>query len=96
MLLLTAAQAGSLTRKIGGWGARPDPTWTPHALPSRHHPQLGITNSPDFNFITSVGSEHLHFPKLPYLKFQNNYVRVSSALLALYQCLKSLFNVTEL
>ena len=19
-----------------GWGARPDPTWTPHALPSRH------------------------------------------------------------
>ena len=47
------------------------------------------------NFITSVGSEHLNFPKLHSLEVQNYYVKMSSAFLALYKCLKSLFKVTE-
>ena len=55
---------------------------------------LGSQTPQIFNFINSVGSEHLHFPKLPILTFQNNYVKVSSALLELYQCLKSLFKDT--
>ena len=41
-------------------------------------PSLGSQTTQIFNFITSVGSEHLQFPKLPYLKLQNNYVRMSS------------------
>ena len=41
-------------------------------------PSLGSQATQIFNFITSVGSEHLPFPKLPYFKFQNNYVRMSS------------------
>ena len=33
-------------------------------------PSLGSQATQIFNFITSVGSEHLPFPKLPYFKFQ--------------------------
>ena len=58
-------------------------------------PSLWSQSLQIFNFITSVGSEDLNFPKLSYLKFQNNYVGMSSALLALYHCLKSMFKVTE-
>ena len=56
---------------------------------------LGSQTHQILNFITSVGSEHLNFPKLHYLKVQNNYIKMSSAFLPLYQCLKSLFKVTE-
>ena len=43
-----------------------------------------ISQTPQIlNFITSVGSEHLNFPKLHYLKVPNNYVEMSSAFLAL-------------
>ena len=41
-------------------------------------PSLG-SQTQILNFITSVGSEHLNFPKSHYLKVQNNYVKMSSA-----------------
>ena len=35
-------------------------------------PSLGSQTPHIFNFITSVGSKDLEFPKLPYLKVQEN------------------------
>ena len=58
-------------------------------------PSLGSQATQIFNFITSVGSEHSPFPRLPYFKFQNKLRQNVKCFLALYQCLKSLFKVTE-
>ena len=61
-------------------------------------PSLGSQTPQILNFIrgsTSAGSEHLNFPKLHYLKVENKYVKMSSAFLVFYQCLKYLFKVTE-
>ena len=54
-------------------------------------PSLGSRTPQILNFITSVGSEHLNFPKLHYLKVQNNYVKMSSAFFSIISMFKITF-----
>ena len=60
-------------------------------------PSLGSQTPRIFKFQYFSWFRTFKFPEISLhcLKVQNNYVKMSSAFLALYQCLKSFFKVTE-